>query len=133
MKNDYKVDPDAKIRLNWLESVIGKVDLTKGERATLKWISEQEDFIVSNLISIIRQARKTEEVAPMWIEEIVYTVRVYFKDGTSDDYFTECYDEIPTIKKRIWSEYDPDEIEEIVSSEEPELHSFLNPEYRRTS
>lgn len=115
MKNDCTYNPEYKIRLNRLKSVLGDVELTKGEELTLKWIAQQEDPIAENVISLIRQARKTEEVVPMWEEKLVYTVRVYLKDGTSDDYFADFYDEI----------------EEICSDEDPDLHYFYNPEYGR--
>ena len=57
----------------------------------------------------------------MKTDQLVYTVRVYFRDGTSEDHFTECYDEIPTIRKKIRSEHDPDEIREITWDEEPTI------------
>lgn len=66
----------------------------------------------------------------IWVKKLVYTVRVWMKDGTWDDYFTEDYNEIPTIKRRIMEENDPDEIEEITWDEDPQLHEFLNPERR---
>ncbi len=130
MKNDHR-DPEIEIQLEKLKNVIGKADLTLREEHTLEWLSEWEGSVVEDIVSIIRKSRGTEEIVPDWEKKLVYSVRVYLTDGTSEDFFTEAYDEIPTLKKKIRSMYDPEEIEEIVSDEEPEIHEFLNP--RRSS
>lgn len=123
MKKDHR-DPEIEIQLEKLKNVVGKADLTLREEHTLEWLSEWEGSVVEDIVSIIRKARKTEEIVPDWEKKLVYTVRVYFKDDTHEDFFTEAYDEIPTLKKKIRSMYDLEEIEEIVSDEEPEIHEF---------
>lgn len=123
------MDKYKKMNLDRLKQAIGKADLTHSEKKTLEWLAEWETETIEDIVSIIKKARKTEELHPKTEKHLVYPVVIFFNEETGRDTerrYARSYAEAIKIKREIYDLYDPDEIESVVIEEEPEIHEFFS-------
>jgi len=117
------------INLEKLKNVIGDADLTKSEEKTLEWLSGWEREVVRDIVSIIQKARGTEPIIPKTEKREVWIVTVYFTEESglpvSEEYIANSYADIEKVKKEIRESYEPDEIENIYVSDDPEIREFF--------
>ena len=116
------------INLEKLTNVIGDVDLTDSERKTLEWLSGWETETIRDLVSIIQKARTTKPIKPTIEKREVWIVTVFFTEESglvSEEYTANSYGDIERVKREIRKDYDPEEIESIIVSDDPEIREFF--------
>ena len=123
------MDEWGEINLEKLKNVIGDVDLTDSEKKTLEWLSGWEKETIEDLVSIIQKARETQPIKPTTEKREVWIVTVYFTEESglpmSEEYTADSYADIARVKEQIREDYDPEEIESIVVSDDPEIREFF--------
>lgn len=116
------------IAIEQLRNVIGDVQLTKSEEGTLNWLASFED-VNADIISIIRKSKKTKEIVPVTEKREVWVITVFFTEESGirnyDEYTANSYDDIPKVINQIHQDYDPEDIEEIIVGDEPEIMEFF--------
>lgn len=122
------MDAWKEINLEKLTNVIGDVDLTDSERKTLEWLSGWETETIRDLVSIIQKARTTKPIKPTIEKREVWIVTVFFTEESgliSEEYTANSYGDIERVKREIRKDYDPEEIESIIVSDDPEIREFF--------
>ena len=122
------MDAWKEINLEKLTNVIGDVDLTDSERKTLEWLSGWETETIRDLVSIIQKARTTKPIKPTIEKREVWIVTVFFTEESglvSEEYTANSDGDIERVKREIRKDYDPEEIESIIVSDDPEIREFF--------
>lgn len=123
------MDKWTESNLEALKNTIGNVDLTDSEKGTLEWLSGFEKETVKNICSMIQKARKAKPIQQKPEKKEVWIVTAYFTEDSgypdSEEFTADSYTEAEKVKRQILDEYDPDCIESVTISDDPEIRDFL--------